>query len=302
MQHFWQEHRLKLLVAAVIALAIAARFEALQGPEATFLALGAPLVAVTVGLVPLRDSSHRLRLTAAVVGLVALVGSELELSHLFFPPDVLATATLSTKKPDAELEPTTHRELEVETHGTLAKTSGSAEESFVIELERDGAKRTIEGTFSKSAAVRFSRRRAPTSVSAHVVDVDRQSVELPGSGAIHAHLVNLTGAGAKSLELRLRPALPLAHPLELALKCLLALALVIQLAAARDGLRNRFLAWMGYAIVLALYLPRHFSPGDPLGALVGASFVALLVGGLGGWILGSVLSGMIGRRMEASAS
>jgi hypothetical protein len=285
----FERHRWKLVVGVVVLLAIGARFESTQGLEAEIVALSVPVVAGLFGLASLRDARVELRRWAGVAALLVLVGSELELSRAFFPGEPLAHATLSTKAPDADLSIADGTsDLEVETHGNLGSGSRSAEERFRYVLERDGSKQAVEGEFSKSGAVRVSRRRAPTSTSSHVVDLDRQSLTLSGHGAIHAHLEALEGSGARRLEVSLRPSPRGVHWLQIGVWVALGIALVVQFLAARAGSRSKLIAWLGAAAVLSAYLPHHFSPSDPLGALIGASFVALAAGGIGGWLLGAL--------------
>jgi hypothetical protein len=295
-----ERHRWKIIAIAIVILAIGARYEPTQGLEAEVVGLGMPILAVLFGLAPLRDSRVELRRWAGIAALLVLVGCEVQLSRAFFPPEAVAQATLSEKQPDAELQvPDGTRDLDVETHGNLGSGSRSAEETFRYVLERDGEKETIEGSFSKSRAIKLSRRRAPTSTSSHVVDLDRQSLSLSGSGPIHAHLESLQGSGARRVDIRLRPAPTGAHWLEWAVWVAVAAAFGAQLTAARGGTRSKLVAWLGAAAVLAAYLPRHFSPSDPLGALIGAAFVALLAGGIGGWLLGTLAARWVGRESEA---
>ena len=300
MNDVWQRHRWKIIAGVVLVLAIGARWEVTQGMEAEILTLGVPLGALVLGLLSMRDTSLGLRRAAGITALVALVGAELLLGRAFFPPEPLAKVSLSLEQPDAVLElPSSASSFDVETQGALGHAARGAEERFVLDLERAGTRRTLEGTFSKSAAARFTRRRAPTAVSSHTIDVDRQPVDLPGAGPAHAHLTSLTGSGAKHVELRLFPGLPGGRSIELAFAILVGIGLALQIGAARQGARARFLPWLGVAVVLALYLPRHFSPSDPLGALIGAAFVTAVVGGMGGLALASLAQALAGRRRSA---
>jgi ribose/xylose/arabinose/galactoside ABC-type transport system permease subunit len=94
----------------------------------------------------------------------------------------------------------------------------------------------------------------------------------------------------KVLHVRVLPPVPLGLFVEIALFALGALALGVQAAAAREGVNVSYAGWVGFAIALALYLPHHFSPSDPLGGVFGALLVALAVGGIGGWIAGTLTS------------
>lgn len=289
-----------LLAVAAVLLVAGARHAGTQGLEATLLGLGVPLLAIALGFRSLLDAKPSLRLAAGLVALVALVVAEAEIGRLFFPPAPVAQATLSEKSPDAELSGVAG-DFELETRCALDAYKGSAQESFVIDVERAGAHQQIEGTFSRSAATtRASRRRAPTQTSSHTLDDYTQTVSLPGVGPIHAHLVQLTGDGPRALELSLRPALPGGRALEWALLLSGLLAVAVQVSASRQGDRTHFATWVGMACVLALYLPRHFSRSDPMGAMVGALFVALVAGGLGGFVLGSLATRLFGRSEGAA--
>lgn len=298
----WHRVRWPVSITLVVLVIAGARYEGTQHLTATVLALGVPLGVIAFGILPLGDSERPLRLAGIAVGVTALLLAEAEIGHLFFPPPPLAQATLSEKSPDATLDGVEGRgEFELESSGSLGTFKGSAEEKFVLDVERAGAHRQIEGAFSKSSATRVSRRRTPTQSSSHAIDDDRQFLSLPGAGPIHAHLVQLSGTGPRSLKLSLRPTLPGGRLLEWLLELAVVLAVVVQAAAARQGARTQFAAFIGIAGVLALYLPHHFSASDPLGATFGGLIVALLVGGLGGYFIGSVASRLAGRRDANSA-
>lgn len=78
------------------------------------------------------------------------------------------------------------------------------------------------------------------------------------------------------------PALPVLLLLALAL----ALAVVCEVAGAQRGLRSRLSAWLGMAIVFALYFPGHAVPQNLFGSVFAAFLVALAVGGGIGLFLG----------------
>ena len=66
----------------------------------------------------------------------------------------------------------------------------------------------------------------------------------------------------------------------------LALAVSFEVAGAQRGLRTRISAWLGMAIVFALYFPGHASPQNLFGSVFAAFLVALFVGGGSGLFLG----------------
>jgi len=79
--------------------------------------------------------------------------------------------------------------------------------------------------------------------------------------------------------------LALATPIVFALA--LPTAVWGEVAGARRGLRSRLCAWLGLAMVFALYFRGHAARGDNLfGSVFAAFFVALLLGGGVGLCLG----------------
>jgi len=66
------------------------------------------------------------------------------------------------------------------------------------------------------------------------------------------------------------------------------LAVLFEVAGAQRGLRSRLSAWLGLAIVFALYFPGHAVPKNLFGSVFAAFFVALFVGGGSGLFLGEV--------------
>lgn len=77
---------------------------------------------------------------------------------------------------------------------------------------------------------------------------------------------------------------------ELVVKVLLALALLLAVAfevtGAQRGLRSRLSAWLGLAVVFALYFPGHAVPNNLFGSVFAAFLVALFMGGGLGLFLG----------------
>ena len=59
-----------------------------------------------------------------------------------------------------------------------------------------------------------------------------------------------------------------------------------EVAGARRGLRSRLTAWLGLAMVFALYFRGHAAAGNLFGSVFAAFFVALFLGGGAGLCLG----------------
>jgi hypothetical protein len=65
------------------------------------------------------------------------------------------------------------------------------------------------------------------------------------------------------------------------------LAVFIEAAAARNGLKTRFSACVGIAAALAAYLPGHFNQKEALGTVLAALLIAVFAGGGAGLVLGA---------------
>jgi hypothetical protein len=80
------------------------------------------------------------------------------------------------------------------------------------------------------------------------------------------------------------------EPLSLARALVLGAAMIgavlLEVAGAQRHLRSRLSAWLGLAIVFALFFPGHASPKNLFGSVFGAFMVALFAGGGGGLFLG----------------
>lgn len=78
--------------------------------------------------------------------------------------------------------------------------------------------------------------------------------------------------------------------LVLALLALSAIgSLLFEVAGARRGLRTRLSAWLGIALVFAVFFPRHVSAQNLFGSVFAAFIVSLLVGGGSGLFGGEMV-------------
>jgi hypothetical protein len=79
---------------------------------------------------------------------------------------------------------------------------------------------------------------------------------------------------------------PLLYEVLLALA--MPLALLFEVAAAKRHLRSRLSAWLGLAIVFALYFPGHVAINNLFGSVFAAFLVAMFLGGGFGLFLGEL--------------
>jgi hypothetical protein len=101
-------------------------------------------------------------------------------------------------------------------------------------------------------------------------------------GAVVLVLAELGAFQVVFQDLVASPKLPVIVLLGLAL----LVAVVFEVAGAQRGLRSRLSAWLGLAIVFALYFPGHAVVQNLFGSVFAAFLVGLFLGGGGGLFLG----------------
>lgn len=291
---FWEGLRgwrngIVLLVLAAVAFTVS-RIHALRPIAAEVFSLAFPIIAVAVAFWALREAKDWLRWAGMVVAVLLVVGAELTLSEVWFPPAPLATVTLSEAHPTATMQaPDSMDDFEVQARGSLLSASGAAQGNFEVSLERGGEQRTFSGEFSRviGAERRMMRRMAPTrSVVENVVV--REEMTLSSHGPVHAKLVNIEGGVHHAVRLTIQPMPSTDKPLLFGLIGLTLAALVLEVVAARRSMKVPLTGGAAAAAVLAVYVVRVFDPDDPLTTFWGGAVVAVLAGALGGILVGKI--------------
>lgn len=291
---FWEGMRgwrngILMLVAVAVAFTVS-RVHVLRPIAAELFSMAFPIVAVAVAFWALRAATGWLRWTSIAVAVLLVVGAELTLSEVWFPPAALATVTLSESHPDATLPaPAGMRDFEVQARGSLLSDSGAARGNFEVELGRGAEQRTFSGEFSRvvGAQRQMMRRMAPTRSVTETVIV-REEMDVPGNGPLHAKLVNIEGGVHHAVRLTVLPMPVTDKPLLYTLIALTLAALVLEVAAARRSMKVPLTAGAAAAAILAIYVVRDFDPDDPLTTFWGAAVVAVLAGALGGALVGKI--------------
>jgi len=278
-----------LLVLAAVAFTVS-RIDVLRPIAAELFSMAFPVVAVAMAFWAMRAAKGWLRWASIAVAALLVVGAELTLFEVWFPPAPLATVTLSEAHPSATIEaPASMDDFDVQARGSLLSKSGTARGNFEVSLERGGEQQAFTGEFSRviGSSRRVMTRAAPSRSVVETVIV-REEMLLPRRGPVHAKLVNIEGAVHHAVRLTIKPKPSTDKALLYGLIGLTLAALVLEVVAARRAMKVSLVGGAAAAAVIAVYIVREFDPDDPLTTFWGAAVVAVLAGALGGALLGKL--------------
>lgn len=298
--------------------------------EASAILLGFPLVVLGVGAVIVEEETRgAVRVLGLLVVLASLLLSGTRSVQVVWPPAPYGAVSLGqdARRGAGDLAaampgagevantievPAEASALEVTVHADLGQRD-SAWVHYGLVLERAGKRAFIHGELSRQvqAGQGASRWGGPsTSVRVHATEM--HALSLPGPGPIRVEvdrLVTDTPDGKPNRQPDGQPDGP-DHPvtisvapvpagvraLELGLMVLVAAALLVQVLAARRGRRVLLTSMVAAAAVFALAAGRWFNPDSPLMFAMGVALLGGSAGGLGGWIVGAVVVGIVAPR------
>jgi hypothetical protein len=291
------EWRALLLIAVVIALlVIGFRVAPVGFALSEVVAFGLPLVVIAASAWPLRAAPRWMLVAGAAVALAALAAAELMVTPAVIPPAPYAAATLSPAEADAALPvPDNVHQFHTRVHGQVVAAVGSG--AYQLTLTRADAKKSLSGTLSReSHRGRRYRGSAPSqTLTVHESVVD--DVDLPGAGAVHAHLASIDPSLRPALRVELMPAPRGASVAWSALLAFIGLAMIIEAAAARRLVSARLTIGVAIAAAFAFEMARDYNPDSAFNTTIGVALFALLTGALVGWLLGRIAV-WIGRRRQ----
>lgn len=153
-------------VAIGVILFIISRFDALRDDEAIALAVAAPIVALAVPAVGLRNAGARAAVIGLALVLAAAGAAEWVVTNTLWPGPPIAQATLTPTRPDARLHAPADS-FDVVAHADLLTHEGEADVPYDVAFERGTNERHISGRFSRHVgrARRVMRRAAPSRTS-----------------------------------------------------------------------------------------------------------------------------------------
>ena len=277
----WETWRLPVLGVAAVAIGVGAQFDGVLKGEAVGALLVLPAIATFLSI---KDISGWLGRLAIAVGCTVCVLAALEVLFVSFPGEPITTASLSENETTEIDLPRDVSDFEIDTTATLASDGRQAHGAAILRLEREGHVTRVTPEFSHTSGRRRVGRRAVKLRGFNAQQIVRDRVSLPGSGTLAVRLTSTSGAVLPKVSVALRrvPLWSRALPIVMAVAALLTL--IIQVIAARRGIKTFAAAGIGIGVVLGPYLQQHFNPPDLAATTVGALFVAIFIGGGGGAI------------------
>lgn len=254
--------------------------------------------AVVVGALPalpLTRAPWQRALLAAMVA-AALGGMVYPALRAAAPGKVYAAATLTSDKPTATLTTGTSGPYELMVAGHFKEAGRSdAEASYAIKAsDNGGGSDEVAGEIARKLVTIRSRKGSSSSVQ----ELNEQKHRL---GHVRGATVTLTADGVDEqleggLSVALRPGGldPIVFIVLGALAILMAIVLDTRLVDLKGKQKSYLTASTAIAFAFAIYYFDEATPSRLVKTAVSALLFALLVGGLGGWVVGGVARALFG--------
>jgi hypothetical protein len=276
--------------------------EALAG---TLIVLGVILGALGAGILPAFGLTRApwqraLLFTLALVALGATIYPTMHAAH---PGASLAEATLTTDKPNATVTPSALGPYDVTVSGHFKDASrAEAEASYTLKVnDNSGGSDEVEGSVRRKQVTVRSRKGSSSSL----IERNEQTLRLPhvrGPQVTLATDVDEQLEGGLKLELRRASLSPLVFIVLGALALLMALVLDTRLVEIKGNKKSYLTACVAIAFVFALGYPDEATPHSLVRPAVSAFLLALVVGGLGGWLVGGMVRALFGPKKPKKAA
>lgn len=268
------------IAAAVVAITTfgALQIPAAHDPAIKLLLLGVTTATLIASAASVRSASRVVVFVSlAVTSLTLLVAVALE--GTAFTREPLAKATLTRSHPDATLSlPSDAHELIFEARASLH--GRNAQGTYGVDLQRDGTTTEVRGALAHYAPskVRIGRKRVKAR-SAGGNASELQPLTLAGQGPVRAHLAFVHGSLAPVVHLAFLPVPAWTRWAMLTLAAMVALAIVVQIGAVREGLKTQFAAGVSLVALMALSLIRSYDGAATTRSAVHAGLAGLVGAG-----------------------
>jgi hypothetical protein len=300
----WEEWVRPLGVIFLCAVAyVLYKFDLIsEGTAGALFVIGVVLGTLAAGALPAwplcRTATHR-GLLAALVALWAL-GTGYPAIRAALPPRAIAVVHLTTAQPSQKVQVGADGPYEIAASGRLKQIGAAEVEArYALKVEGGGHSDEVSGELKRALVhLRTSRRGGTsTSVQEHTEVAHRlPSVRGP-------ELTISTDAIDESFEEGLEVAVRRAGPnpviffvlgglavlLALVLDVLLPLKPDAKAPKSKPATKTYLAAASGVALVFSIDFPTEGTPHSLVRPAVGALILALVVGGLGGWLLAGIV-------------
>ncbi len=262
--------------------------------------------AIVVGALPAlpltRAPWHRAVLATMVAA--ALGGMVYPAVRAAVPGKVYAEATLTSDKPSATVNTGTSGPYELMVSGHFKEAGRSdAEASYTIKAtDNGGGSDDVSGEIARKLVTIRSRKGSSSSVQ----EITEEKHRL---GHVRGPQVTLTADGVDEqleggLQVALRPGGldPIVFIVLGSLAILMAIVLDTRLVDVKGKQKAYLTASTAIAFAFSLYYWREATPARLVKTAVSALLFALLVGGIGGWLVGGIARVLFGPKVPKKAA
>ncbi len=269
------------------------------------LVLGVILGAIGAGVLPALPLTRApwQRALLVTMALAALVATGYPTLRLVLPGAPLAEATLTTAAPSVTVTPSAIGPYDVTASGHFKDSSrAEAEASYTLKVsDNSGGSDEVEGAVRRKQLSYRTRRGSSTST----MERNEQTLRLPhvrGPQVTLATDVDEQLEGGLKLELRRGSLNPIVFLVLGILALLMALVLDTRLIDWKTNKKSHVTACVAIAFAFAVSYPDEATPHALVRPAVSSFILALVVGGLGGWLLGGIGRVLAGPKKPKKAS
>ena len=258
--------------------------------------------AIVVGALPALPMTQKPWHRAALATMVAaaLGGMVYPAVRAAVPGKVYAEATLTNEKPSATLTTGSSGPYELMVSGHFKEAGrADAEASYTIKaVDNGGSSDEVSGEIARKLVTIRSRKGGSSSSMQELTEAKHRL------GHVRGPTVTLTADGVDEqleggLTVALRPGGldPIVFIILGALAILIAIVLDTRLVDVKGKQKAYLTAATAIAFAFSLYYWREATPARLVKTAVSALLFALLVGGLGGWVVGGVARALFGPKI-----
>jgi hypothetical protein len=274
--------------------------ESLAGVVVVLVVILGALGSAVLPAWPLAQKPRQRAMLATLVG-AWLAATGIPSLRAAMPPAPLGSVQLTSAQPSAKLHVDGNGPFEAEVSGRFKQAgSAEAEASYIIKVEGGGASDEISGSLKRSMVRLRTSRRGGTSaqLQEHLEVKSRVPHAVGPDLTFTADGVDEGLDGGLTVTMR-RAGLSPSVFVVLALVALgLALSLDARLTDLKGKAKTYLTAALGVCLVFAYQFPEEATAHSAVRPAVGALFLGVLTGGLGGWLLGTLARLFFGPKIK----